>query len=587
MPARRPLGEIIERVPVVKNGKEQDYLDTTIYLETAIEPDNRAETVRLYYFANTLKSAFEEILLSFADPRGTGFWLTAEYGVGKSHFLATLACLLADNSDKVWNSVHEEEVRSYRFKFEKRRLFPVVVGLRGKTSINTDRPITLLDQLEKEIDETITKLGLENKINITPVAETLNLFDGFNNSLQGTINSYIQQKSGQKSGDLRKNSPDKFADHVRRFFKENSIPFEPKVSINDRLHYLYNQIVDNKTGFNGLLFIIDEYETWLSQRPITSQEGMFDSNVIQALTEILPKQYGCEIFTVIASQTDIPAQLAGRLKPLPLLAGSGAERDYHVICAYRVRRYKSDMEKEAKLYYHSFYHEFAFYKNETEDTFLDTFPFHPLAYETVRRFTSSVQDMAGVRLGLNIFYDVMKSQEVLALDTPITLNYLHEFSPSLQNALASPRFGDSQKKFRDALAQLPRVFNDREDVHIAEAIITTLYMQYVISGEQAIPMTASELADATLTSTGPITGEQRVEMLLGDMVIRIPQLEYDASKKDRGARFVPKEMGPTPQQLLEIIKEDYEKRSLEVNECWEKLLIASPAETRGQLLIPV
>jgi len=208
MPARRPLGEIIERVPVIKNGREQDYLDTTIYLETSIEPGNREETVRLYYFANTLKTAFEEILLSFAEPMGRGFWLTAEYGVGKSHFLATLACLLADNSDAVWNSVHEEDIRNYRFKFERRRLFPVVAGLRGKTAISIDRPITLLDQLEKEIDEAVTRLGLDKKINITPVAETINLFDGFNGSLQGTINSFIQQRSGQKAGDLKRNHPD-------------------------------------------------------------------------------------------------------------------------------------------------------------------------------------------------------------------------------------------------------------------------------------------------------------------------------------------------------------------------------------------
>ncbi len=581
MPTRRPLGEIIERVPVIKNGKEQDYLDTTIYLETSIEPGNREETVRLYYFAKTLKTAFEEILLSFAEPMGRGFWLTAEYGVGKSHFLATLACLLADNSDAVWNSVHEEDIRNYRFKFERRRLFPVVAGLRGKTAISMDRPITLLDQLEKEIDEAVTRLGLDKKINITPVAETINLFDGFNVSLQGTINNFIQQRSGQKAGDLKRNHPDRFADFVRRFFKENNIPFEPKVSVNDRLLYLYKQIVDAKTGYNGLLFIIDEYESWLSQRQITSPEGMFDSSVIQALTEILPKQYGCEIFTVIASQTDIPAQLAGRLKPLPLLAGSGAERDYHVICAYRVRRYKPDMEKEAKLYYHDFYNEFAFYKNETEETFLDTFPFHPLAYETVRRFTSSVQDMPGVRLGLNIFYDVMKSQDIMALNMPVAMNCVHEYSSSLQNALASPRFGDSQKKFRDALAQLPRVFDDEEDVFIGKAILTILYIQFVISGEQAIPMTASELADATLTFTGPITGEQRVEMLLGEMAVRIPQLEYDPSKRDRGARFIPKEMGPTPQQLLEVIKEDCRARSLEIKECWEGLLVASPTETRG------
>jgi hypothetical protein len=583
MPTRKPLGQIIERVPALKKGKDVGYLQDTINLEESIKPEARQETVRLYYFAKTLKTAFEEILQAFSEPVGRGFWLTAEYGVGKSHFLATLACLLTDNSEGVWGSVHDKDIKNYRFHFQKRRLFPIVAGLRGKTAIAQDKPITLLEQLEKEIDESINQLGLDGKINVTPVAETLNFFDGFNASLQGAINSYIQQKSGKKPSELRKNHPDFFADFIRRFFKEQNLPFEPKFNINDRLQYLYKQIVGSNTGFNGLLFVIDEYESWLSQRPITSREGMFDSNVLQALTEILPKQHGYEIFTVIASQTDIPAQLSGsgRFMAIPLLAGSDAARDYHVICAHRVRRYKPGMEGEAKLYYHNFYNEFAFYKSDTEESFLETFPFHPLAYETVRRFTSSVQDMPQMRKGLNIFYDVMKSDSALAIDRPITLHDVHKYSTNFENALASPRFAESQRRYRDALGVLPHIFPDEEDRMLAEAILTILYLQYVISGEQAIPVSAAEFADATLASTGPITGEQRMLVLLGEMAGKIPQLEFDSAHADKGARFIPKPIGPTPQQLLGNIKKQLAGHEIEIMDCWVKLLFALPTETRG------
>lgn len=582
MASRKPLGQIIERVPALRRGKDVGYLQDTINLEEAIEPENREETVRLYYFAKTLKTAFEEILMAFSEPVGRGFWLTAEYGVGKSHFLATLACLLSDDSDRVWNAVHDADIRNYQFQFKKRRLFPVVAGLRGKTAISQDRPITLLEQLEKEIDESISQLGLEDKINVTPVAETLNLFDSFDQTLQGAINSYIQQQSGTRPSQLRKENPALFADLIRKFFKQSNLPFEPKYSINERLLYLYNQITREATNYNGLLFVIDEYESWLSQRPITSKEGMFDSNVLQALTEILPKQYNCEIFTVIASQTDIPAQLHGRFKSLPLLAGSGAERDYHVICAHRIRRYKSGMEPEAKLYYHDFYDEFTCYKGETEESFLETFPFHPLAYETVRRFTSSVQDMPGVRLGLNIFYDVMKSQEALELTTPITLADTHKYSQNFQNALSGPRFAESQKRYLDAIGLLSKVFPDEEERSIGEAILTILYLQFVISGDQTVPMTASELADATLTPTGPITGEQRIMVLLKEMAERVPQLEFDMSRPDKGARFFPRQTGPTAQQLLDERKDEFLVHEMEITALWEKLLFASPAETRGQ-----
>lgn len=582
MSDRKPLNQIIERVPAIRKGKDLGYLHDTIHLEESIEPGNREETVRLYYFAKTIKTAFEEILFAFSKPVGRGFWLTAEYGVGKSHFLSTLACLLMDDSESVWNCVHDPDIKNYRFHFKKRRLFPIVAGLRGKTAIAQDRQISLLEQLEKELEESIKQLGMEGKINITPVAETLNLYDGFNTSLQGAVNNYIQQKIGKKPSDLRRQQPDLFADYVRRFFKDQNLPFEPKYNINERLQYLYKQIVNPKTGYNGLLFIVDEYESWLSQRPITSQDGMFDSNVLQALTEILPKQHGYEIFTVIASQTDIPAQLHGRFKSLPLLAGSGAERDYHVICAHRVRKYKADMEGEAKVYYHDFYNEFAFYKSDTEDTFLETFPFHPLAYETVRRFTSNVQDMPAVRLGLNVFYDVMKAASALTVNRPLTLHDVYGHSSNFQNALAGPRFSEVHRRFLDALGLLPHIFSDEEDRLIGEAILTMLYLQFVISGEQTVPLSAVELAEATITATGAITGEQRMLMLLGEMAGKIPQLEFDNANAAKGARFIPRQSGPTPQQLLDKIKAELSSRELELSNCWTKLLFASPAETRGQ-----
>jgi len=437
--------------------------------------------------------------------------------------------------------------------------------------------------LEKEIDVCIEQLGLQDKINITPVAEILELFDHFDQSLQGAINLYIQNKTGTKPQDLRKNDPEQYGDFIRKYFRKSNIPLEIKYNINDRLLYLYRQIVNEKTGFNGLLFIIDEYESWLSQRSIISPEGMFDSNVLQALTEILPKQYNCEIYTVIASQTNIPAQLQGRFRSLPLLAGSGAERDYHVICAHRVRKYKPNMEVEAELYYHDFYNEFACYKSETASSFLETFPFHPLSYEIVRRFTSSVQDMPGVRLGLNIFYDVMKSEEALKSDKPITAAEVYRNSLNYQNSLASPRFATSRQRCLESLAYLPKIFpSDVEDKCLAESVLNILYLQYIISGEQAVPMTPAELADATLTSTGAITGEQHITMILGEMSHMIPQLDYDINHPERGARFTPKQTGPTPQLILEELKKEFLAQETVLIEKWERLLFAPLAQTKGQ-----
>jgi hypothetical protein len=90
--------------------------------------------------------------------------------------------------------------------------------------------------------------------------------------------------------------------------------------------------------------------------------------------------------------------------------------------------------------------------------------------------------MPAVRLGLNIFYDVMKSPDALELNKPLTIDKVHKFSSNFQNALASHRFADSRARFLEAKGQLPRIFEDDEDQEIAEAILTILYLHYVISG---------------------------------------------------------------------------------------------------------
>jgi hypothetical protein len=59
-------------------------------------------------------------------------------------------------------------------------------------------------------------------------------------------------------------------------------------------------------------------------------------------------------------------------------------------------------------------------------------------------------------------------------------------------------------------------------------------------------------------------------------------LEFDRNKAERGARFVPRDTGPTPQQVLDEFKQLHANQEPEIAQCWEKLLFASLSETRGQ-----
>jgi hypothetical protein len=578
----RPLNQLIEYIPNIKNGKEVDYLNDTINLEESIELENQEETVRLYYFAKTIKATYEEILQAFSEPEGRGFWITAEYGVGKSHFLATLACLLVQPSEKIWRNIHDEDIRNYLFRFKDQKLFPIIDGLRGKSAISADKPITLLNQLEKAIENSIEKLNLSNLINITPVQETIEFYDGCVPELKRAIDDHIRYKTNKMAEIVKQEDLTVFAELVKGFFRQSKIQFGPSYNIEDRLRYLYNQIVNSRTGFTGLLIILDEYEAWQQQRPITKSEGIFDSNVLQVLTELLPSRHNCNIYTIVASQSEIPTQLYGskRFTYRTLLAGEGAERDYHVISAYRVRRYKQGGESEAELYFHNLYEEFESYKNENKEQFIETFPFHPLSYEFVRRFTSNVGDEPGLRLGINIFYDLVRDNNVLSNTSPIISAHLPKHSPNFKRALEKPRLIDGYQKYLDAVKAVPRVFKEQSDQILAQNIITTLYLHYVVYQGQTLALTTNQIADATLTGTNGITGSERVFVILQQMVGQISQIVFDPSQPDRGARFVPKKTGPTPRELLDELKNDPSITG-KVIEQWAKILFQPPTMTMG------
>ncbi len=61
--------------------------------------DHGREMVESYIFTDTIRQYFTQILESVATGAGQGFWVQAEYGAGKTHFLTTLAALIANGQE--------------------------------------------------------------------------------------------------------------------------------------------------------------------------------------------------------------------------------------------------------------------------------------------------------------------------------------------------------------------------------------------------------------------------------------------------------------------------------------------------------
>jgi hypothetical protein len=92
------------------------------------------ETVDTYIFTDTIRQHFTEVLETVALERGQGYWVEAEYGSGKTHFLATLTAMLSDFSDALWNRVGDDDIHRYQTLLKDHRLFPVILSLRGEAS---------------------------------------------------------------------------------------------------------------------------------------------------------------------------------------------------------------------------------------------------------------------------------------------------------------------------------------------------------------------------------------------------------------------------------------------------------------------
>src|SRR6185295_16315707 len=119
----RELGKIISVKPEPQ---------TTPSLPQLITRAKAREAVRDYLFTPSLRAHFNRVFESAVHRKGQGFWVQAEYGAGKTHFLGALLDLLIWSEEKVWDIVGDTEIKNeYSAPISKVRMFPVAFSLRG------------------------------------------------------------------------------------------------------------------------------------------------------------------------------------------------------------------------------------------------------------------------------------------------------------------------------------------------------------------------------------------------------------------------------------------------------------------------
>lgn len=559
--------------------------DVTLSLTRSF--DDPQETVETYWFTDTIREYFERILDLAAQGRGQGFWIEAEYGAGKTHFLATLACLLAHADDEtLWQQVKDDAVRNYRRRLAAQRLFPVVLSLKGQSSVDETSGHRLLNVLEREgFSQAVKQAGLQGKVQITSTDELLAWFEEREAGLRATIERYVEAETGTTPEDYASSYGRRaLAETIRRYCDANDIQPRTSASVKERLLHLFNQLTSpglvgkGIQPYTGLLVVIDEWEFWQRLHPAGSAAAAHDEEVLETLSFVMAKDLGMPVLTLVGSQTAVPAKLRGgqlgdRFINMPLLRDAG-EREYDVIVSHRVRELEPERTPEINQYYDYYVGQFEFAKNLDRQTFLETFPFQPRCFEVVRKVTA--RDLPTARSGIYILHQTLDNAAALSRNTLlIASDLLH--SPHLQEALSTTVYKEAAGAYRTALEAMPSLDLDEDDRPLADKILKTLFLWHLAYLEVPQPMSLTDLVEATLTSSDFLRKEDVIALVLNKMSV-LPQIEF----KDGNAHFIVAGVGVEPF----FVKFDRFTRQVtdrhEMQRAWQDSLFFSPVETGGE-----
>src|SRR5581483_5310706 len=219
------------------------------------------KTIARYQFTPSIRDYCRDILSLVVSDRGQGYWIQAEFGAGKTHFLAMLSVLLTDRKGKAWAEVGDEEIKVFASALQKIRLFPVILNCKGRLA-TMGGEVSLQRLIEQMIEESLTHVGLQQKVTVGTTDEIQAWWRKAPQGVKGDITHHIQSAyQGRPTPDdlLTKRGPEAFTKAVIEAARAIHIEIPFSQDIRTRFQHIYRQLRDQ--GFNGLLVIIDEFKS--------------------------------------------------------------------------------------------------------------------------------------------------------------------------------------------------------------------------------------------------------------------------------------------------------------------------------------
>jgi len=406
----RELGKIITVKPEP---------ETTPSLTDIIQQDKAVRTVSEYLFTAALHAHFKRIFDCVVNRKGQGFWVQAEYGAGKTHFLGTLVDLLVWRDLGVWQHLRDEELKTdYAGPLSKGKWFPVAFSLRGMgQSGNGD---SLMRVFEEQIRESIKTfapdLDAQVKITSAELADHWYQHEASDAEKAGVKFFFEKEQKCSPEEFRSKNGAKKFGQElVRSKLPEGRL----RGKFKERFAHIYEQIT-KLGGYEGVIFVVDEFRSWQDRHPQGTVAYAEDEEVLETLAFVLPIQH-LNIITLIASQGDMPQKLSGgglgdRFVPLYLLADKN-KGDFGEIVTFRSRDLVKGAGTDIKEYYDYCRKEYKFIKqaNISLDAFTAIFPFQPRCFDVMRRITQNADkhNLPTARSAIRMAWQTLSDSQLL------------------------------------------------------------------------------------------------------------------------------------------------------------------------------
>ncbi|MEA5515758.1 hypothetical protein [Nodularia sp. UHCC 0506] len=577
-----PLRELI--VPKAKRP------ETTLSLVEALRKP--VETVETYIFTDSIRAYFNQIFEEVVAERGQAFWIQAEYGAGKTHFLGTLASLLGEQPDttkqEIWDVVSDGDIQNERFKIQPQRLLPVVFSLRGEGGQSGALERSLLDIIARETAKSWELQrdchpGLPN-LKVTTDDDLLEWYRNCGEGLRSDIERFVKAETSVTLAELRSEEGDSAtAEQIMHYCQCNGIKPDVAISTKERVKHIYQQI--HEAGYTGILLVMDEFAFW-QDRGKTDEQRASDEETLETIGHVLPRDEGANIWVILASQKAAPTKLKGdRFKELSLLADRN-QTDYYTIASRRIRDIQPHREPELNQYYDFYRNNFKFLRlnNISYEQFIDRFPFQPRAFDIIRRITR--ENLPSARFGIGVLFDLIKRGELLQQNRLIIANDLLK-SSSLIDGFKDTLYEDSYRAYQEAKDSVKEFEIDPSERPIADNILGFLFLEHIAHLDSGIEywLKISDIVEATLTQSDVLLSEDTIDSLLFQLR-ELSQIEYQSQKQvvgDRQARFISVESD----RFNPIGKFRSAKGKIPTDEgklliTWREIILASPNKTFGK-----